>query len=139
MWLKLIYIASFCILSAVSRPGGAPISACDTMMPIHPGNQDQTGDLPVTLEVATPIVSGQPITIRILGTNLLPSFGGFQIQARRQDDELIGTFQISENVGVTTCRGIPGSSATHTNSAQKTAVEIIWIAPITSEIILFNF
>ena len=109
------------------------------MMPIHPGNQDQTGDLPVTLEVETPIESGRPITIRILGTDLLPSFGGFQFQARTQNDILIGTFNESENVRVTNCGGIPGSSATHINSVQKTAVEIIWVAPITSEIIVFNF
>jgi len=139
MWLNFIFVSIFCILNVRSFQDGAPITACETMMPLHIGNQDQFGDLPVTLEVQTPIVSGEPVNIRILGTNLLPSFGGFQIQARTQNDQLIGTFQVSENVGVMSCRNISGSSATHRNSAQKTSVEIIWLPPITTELLIFNF
>ena len=139
MWLKLIYIASFCILNVVSSPGGAPLTACETMMPIHGANQDQTGDLPVKVIVETPIVSGQLISIRIEGTDIRQSFGGFQIQARTQNEELIGTFHSSENVRVTNCRNIFGSTATQISSAQKTAVDIIWEAPITTELIVFNF
>ena len=139
MWLKLIYIASFCILNAVSSPGGAPLTACETMTPIHGANQDQTGDLPLKVIVETPIVSGQLISIRIEGTDILQSFGGFLVQARTQNEELIGTFHLSENVGVTNCRNIFGSSATHISSTQKTAVDIMWEAPITTELIVFNF
>ena len=139
MFLKLILIASFCILSVVSRPNGAPLTACETMLPIHPGNQEQTSVLPVTLEVDEPIISGQPTYIRIFGTELLQSFGGFQIQARTQTNELIGTFQENDLVGLTACRNISGSSATHRNTTQKTAVKIIWDAPVVTELLTFNF
>ncbi|KAL7042708.1 hypothetical protein ACKWTF_001253 [Chironomus riparius] len=139
MWFKLIYIASFCILYVVSSPGGAPLTACDTMMPIHGGFQDQLGDLPVNVIIESIIISGQLISIRIEGTDILQSFGGFLIQAISENEELIGTFHLSENVRVINCRNISGSSATHTGSAQKTAVDIIWEAPITTELIVFNF
>ncbi|XP_070494933.1 putative ferric-chelate reductase 1 homolog [Chironomus tepperi] len=139
MWLKVIYIVSFCILKAVSSPGGAPMTACGDMMPRHFDFQDQSGNLPVTFEAQSTIVSGQLLTIRIVGTELVPSFQGFQVQALTQTDEIIGSFQTSENVNVRDCNGIPGSTATHVNSNLKTAVEIIWIAPATTELITFNF
>lgn len=132
-------MASLCILNAESRGSGAPISACENMLPVHPGHIDQIGELPVNIIVETPIVSGQLITIRIEGTELLPSFGGFQIQARKQTGELIGKFRVSENVGVTNCGGMEESSATHTSPVQKTFVEIFWEAPITTEVFAFNF
>lgn len=139
MWLKFILIASYCVLNAESRGTGAPLSACENMLPVHPGNVDQIGELPVIVIVETPIVSGQLIKIRIESTTLLPSFGGFQIQARKQNQELIGKFRKSQNVVVTNCRSMEESSASHTNPIQKTAVEIFWEAPITTEIIAFNF
>ncbi|XP_070509268.1 putative defense protein 3 [Chironomus tepperi] len=139
MWLKVIFIASFCILNVVSRPGGAPLSSCEDMMPRHGANQDQPGNLPVNVEIPTQIISGQPTIIRISGTTSLSSFGGFLIQARAGNNQLIGTFLESEVVGALACRNISGSSATHISMAQKTAVDITWIAPNTTEIIIFNF
>lgn len=139
MWFKILFIASFCILNVVSRPNGAPLTACEDMTPRHMAFQEQLSALPVVIEVNTPIVSGQPTVILISGNDTLPSFGGFQIQARTQNNDLIGTFQASEVVGVTNCRNISGSSATHVNTAQKTAVKITWTPPIVQDIIVFNF
>ncbi|XP_070495167.1 ferric-chelate reductase 1-like [Chironomus tepperi] len=139
MWLQIIYIASLCILNAISEPGGASIAACETMMPIHCNYQGQTGSLPVKFEVQTPIISRGHITIRIEGTDDLPSFAGFLVQARKQTNELIGKFLTSEHVNVIDCKNISGSTATHTNYNQKTAVDIIWEAPGTTEPMVFNF
>jgi hypothetical protein len=73
------------------------------------------------------------------------SFRGFMVQARtlENDPQIVGEFQFIAGTRSLVCPAFPQNSvATHTNSAEKTRVELTWRAPanlLTPGTTLINF
>lgn len=136
--LKFLILSLF-VPTILSSPSGAPAQSCTDMTPSHGQFQPQQTEIPVKFEVPQWIITGQTVQFKIIST-AGQGFRGFQVQARRQDNEqLIGTFSPSNTVNVINCNGISNSAATHVDNSLKTEIVITWEPPMTRDIILFNF
>jgi hypothetical protein len=140
MWRKLFLLIALNASITFASPNGAPETeaVCSSMVPAH-NHTPQADNAPASVEVVSGINSGQRvnITLRIESGRL---FRGFLMQAREPNgDIVVGKFISSSNVNTLNCFGIPSSTATHTNAADKSFVVIEWEAPEVTEQLIFNF
>lgn len=138
-WITILICAAL-HLKVDAMSTGAPLDACESMLPNHPTFSPQLSEPPI--EVDYPVWSVFPgdkveVTIRTTGV----PFRGFFIQARPlSEDTPIGRFSSSDEVNAINCFGMIQSAATHTSSIPKSQVIVEWEAPdITTEAIVFEF
>ncbi|KAK8772316.1 hypothetical protein V5799_024440 [Amblyomma americanum] len=107
-----------------AHPDGAPASACATMNPEHNDSKHEEAgpSTPYTLvQDKKDFKAGDTVAVTLSGA----PFKGFFIKAFDDKNKEIGQFEASgESKPVTECSGV-----THTNSAEKTAVKVLWKAP----------
>lgn len=142
MWLKLVFL---CVVlrfqSTWSSSSGAQPSSCRTLTPSHGENQPQISEAPVTITLSAQNVrQGESMTVTIEGQNGF-AFRGFIIQAQALTEEaqVVGRFDVTENMRLMSCEGLPiDSVATHPNAALKTRIEFTWQAQ-TNYLGIINF
>ena len=98
-WPILLLAASILVLKAPASPGGAPSSACDTMLPGHGANPKDSASNPFKLTVdKTSVDGGEEVLVKIEKTgSSSPQFKGFIIKAVDNDDndKILGEFAIA--------------------------------------------
>ncbi|XP_032886114.1 putative defense protein 1 [Amblyraja radiata] len=127
----VVYCVVFLKFSSLSRcfPNGAPLSACESMMPRHAGVVPQSNAAPYTVEPEASVFHpGKPVRVQILG----PQYNGFLLVARRDGSSTpLGTWQIPpENTQLLQCFGIARSAVTHLDtSPRNNSVTFAWVPP----------
>jgi Reeler domain len=129
--LLLLIVVANQITRLKAFPGGAPVSACESMTPSHNASP-QSAQSPYEL-IVTPnedIKSGSILRVTIKASNDAP-FKGFLLQAR-SNATIVGEF---DNVADDTqpfsfrnCSG-PQSTVTHANADLKQNISFSWVAP----------
>ncbi|TRY68429.1 hypothetical protein TCAL_07482 [Tigriopus californicus] len=117
-----------------ARSDGAPLEACDTMIPGHQDTSPKPGQSALhEVSIAKGLEPGAFIISLHSAANV--PFKGFFIQARnvaKNNSEAIGTWDISNLSGVArtaNCSGQPNSAVTHVDNQLKTSVTFTWQSP----------
>ncbi|XP_058857424.1 putative defense protein 1 [Acipenser ruthenus] len=110
-------------------PNGAPLSACEDMMPQHSGVVPQPGPAPYTIQVSnSSYETGVPVTVRILG----PDYRGLLLKAVVPGStSALGSWQDPpENTRFLQCSGNRQGAITHANTNLKNKETVYeWIPP----------
>ncbi|CAH2314994.1 Hypothetical predicted protein [Pelobates cultripes] len=128
---NLSKLLAFSILLRVSvqLPNGAPISACQSMMPVHQGISPQPNPAPYIFKTSSSSYqSGKPITVQIIG----PAYRGLLLEARTfQQTDLLGKWlQPPNNTKILPCPENPNGAITHSNTNLKTqSTMYTWMPP----------
>lgn len=138
MFRSLILFLILCVHNVLSFSQGTTAITCDVMVPVHGTFTAQTGNPPIAFIVPDQITAGTQISVKIRA-NPGQGFGGYQILARDQANNVIGRFLPTTGVGLINCGQIQGSSATHTDATEKTEVVLTWEAPQIAESRQINF
>ncbi|XP_051878289.1 putative defense protein Hdd11-like [Pristis pectinata] len=127
-----------CIVSlkapSLSRgiPTGAPLSACESMMPKHAGVVPQSSAAPYIIKSeASVFETGKPVQVQIVG----PRYQGFLLQARKDGSSSpLGEWQNPpENTQLLQCFGNPRSAVTCLNtSPRNNSITFVWVPPETA-------
>lgn len=137
--MKLIIVLSlvcFYVSQLTAAPGGAPIEACETLLPQHNGTQPQNGTSPYRIEVGDPIIpGGRSYYVTISGISPSETLLGFIIQARPSNSSVYQTVGSFDRVAPTEtsaqfldCQSA-NDTATHTDRNPKSQVQVKWTAP----------
>ena len=129
----LMYIAFGTTLTS-AYPNGAPTLACESLRPGHvqgdgvPIEPQPESTFPFKLEISKNsniVKAGDSMEIK-----LTSNFQGFLIQAR-QDNSIIGTFEVSgdESVQTRNCGTGQNNAITHTTPTVKESITAAWAAP----------
>ncbi|XP_053555173.1 putative defense protein Hdd11-like [Bombina bombina] len=114
---------------SVCLPTGAPISACQSMMPAHPGVLPQSTPSPYMFKIGTSsFQNGKPIKVEILG----PTYSGLLLTARTfNSTDLLGSWlQPPNNTKILPCPENPTGAITHSNTNIKTqSTMYTWMPP----------
>ncbi|KAF4525484.1 hypothetical protein B566_EDAN002342 [Ephemera danica] len=124
-----VFLATLLFVGLVrARSDGAPTAACESMTPQH-GVGAQNDTSPYILEA---VQEGEVVHVTIKA-EADDSFKGFFLQARDENDDAIGTFEIDTSMAkIISC---PENSSgnenavTHTSSADKTEIMAMWTPP----------
>lgn len=137
MMKDLIVAAFFVMLHTVcAHKDGAPLQACLTMTPEHPGTSPQLVTSPnyrIGFSQIKPNLSATVLHVVTLSGDV--PFKGFFVQARSHtngDVNPIGTWNFSASFGLAKgvdCGGITNSAATHVTNDPKPRLILIWIPP----------
>lgn len=132
------FLAPIALVCAL--PTGAPTSACQTLVPQHPGVTPSNATTPYVIDVSsTPIIpGGRSYLITLRGISPSTTLSGYMIQARNAANTAqyltYGSFDrfdpMDNEIQAITCR-TSGDTVTHTNSNPKGQVIIKWNAPST--------
>ena len=131
-----IFLLSLPIL-VQAYSSGAPKGACLDLTPKH--NFDpQPNPIQPTHQIVTKRDSfglGEKVELEL--TVPAPNqFKGFLIQARNQDQEIVGHFETEDpNVELMDCDAKEHSAITHVNAQVKQSVKATWIAPTNSSLV----
>lgn len=131
--LKLFVIINFLAL-AVSLPQGAPVSSCQSLLPIHGGGIKPltTASLFRIIPLSETVGQGKPLVIEIQSTIFELSFKGFMIHALTANPpyRVVGRFEPSASglVKLINCEG-ENDTATHSNTSPKVNFALEWQAP----------
>ncbi|XP_064625393.1 ferric-chelate reductase 1-like [Lineus longissimus] len=136
--ILLLSLLASCQHLVMSKPNGAPSSACINMVPQHRVDP-QTSKAPFTIEISkSKYAVNEPVEVTLLGTGG-EQFEGFLLEARRVDpnapggtSELIGTFAVPAGLGSevkTTCPGSKGNGLTHAKQQKRSSLKVTWTAP----------
>lgn len=131
-------ILSFFLLTFVGRclayPSGAPAGVCDSLMPNH-GQDPQDSISPFHLITsATSLESGETLRIQIQADDGI-SFKGFFLQARTNEEEyqIVGEFLEDEEettpFNFRNCSDGFQNAVTHFDNQDKTKISFSWKAP----------
>lgn len=143
-WIKITFLISAVLhLKVDASSTGAPLEACDSMLPNHPPFVPQLSEAPIDIIVSKwAIFPNEKINITILGNSTIVSnfqFRGFLVLARPiSDDTPIGRFYPADEVNAINCFGMIQSAATHTNPTLKTEIVLEWEAPDISDPLVFE-
>lgn len=117
-----------------ARSGGAPLEACETMIPGHQGTSPKLISSALhQVSIAKGLEPGSFVVTLHSDANV--PFKGFFIQARNvanNGSKAIGTWDISNLSGVArtaNCSGLPNSAVTHVDNQLKTSVTFTWQSP----------
>lgn len=132
--IALLSITTTCVLA---RSGGAPVEACERLLPQHVLTSPQKDTPPYELSTVEEVV-GQSWLITIRGVTPEFVFKGLIIQARDADEPdnytSFGSFSLvggAENdLQTVTCLS-DNDTATHTNNNEKEAIQLRWTKPDT--------
>lgn len=144
-WIKITFLISAILhLKVYGSPFGAPLDACESMLPDHNPFTPQPVEAPVDIIVSKwAIFPNEKITITLRGNLTIVNnfqFRGFFVQARPlSEDTPIGRFYPGNEVNAINCFGMIQSAATHTNPTPKTEIVLEWEAPDISDPIVFEF
>ncbi|XP_059479127.1 putative defense protein 3 isoform X1 [Neocloeon triangulifer] len=128
--LKFVVLCSLLVLGVRASPGGAPLSACNSMSPIH-GGSAQTGPAPYT--VTATAIDGQTFEVSIVADAGV-TFRGFFIQGRSVDtDNAVGSFAAAADAKSIDCFSNLESASTQIDNTDKSSVSVIWTAPASGE------
>lgn len=139
----VLLLSTVAITAVVGNSTGAPEAACDSVTPAGHGATTATDPVPFIVNISSldsGYVPGETYTIVLSGSSQNADFAGFLIQGRMAADGTtrVGTFVDNGDDQQTACSD--DSSATHTGSAQKTAVQLMWTAPpMGTGAILFRY
>ncbi|XP_075040403.1 putative defense protein 3 [Mixophyes fleayi] len=127
----LLVLMTFCAVS-VSYPTGAPISACQTMKPVHTGVFPQPNPAPYIFKInSSSYQPGKPIQVQILG----PAYRGILLESRTfAQTTLFGKWlQPPNNTRILPCPKYPVGAITHANTNFKDqSTTYIWMPPESS-------
>lgn len=90
--LAVIYAVPIC-----AYPTGAPVDACQHMIPMHGPHTVQTTEAPYSLKVSqTEVTAGEPIEVTLSGITDADTFKGFIALARTgsNDETPVGQFTV---------------------------------------------
>ncbi|XP_063791733.1 putative defense protein 3 [Pseudophryne corroboree] len=122
----LLVLITFSVVSD-SFPTGAPISACQTMMPGHIGVFPQPGPAPYIIKInSSSYQTGKPIQVQILG----PAYRGLLLECRTfTQTTLFGQWlEPPNNTKILPCPENPVGAITHSNTNFKDqATTYIWM------------
>ncbi|XP_015433243.1 PREDICTED: putative ferric-chelate reductase 1 homolog isoform X2 [Dufourea novaeangliae] len=129
---KILIILSFLSAAILALPNGAPQSACEDLMPRHPGSTNQEAH-PTPYQVLP--AAGQGRVRLILGSPQGLAYEGFMILARDSaTGELVGEFaNLPESARTIECTEGVKNAVTHTNTSKKHNLEFDWEAPADYE------
>lgn len=147
------FILSICLKIASSLPNGAPIAACEDLIPRHGQNLPRPEEMPVEIILESSVIrAGDLISVSLRARNDTMfgpiQFRGFLVQARIQGassnvtGRVIGTFELSDGVQHVPCPTLtPNSVVTQTTNNEKTYIQLLWRAPanIFEDFITVNF
>ncbi|XP_070616008.1 putative defense protein 3 [Erythrolamprus reginae] len=109
-------------------PDGVPISACETMLPVHTGVQPQKIPSPYEVSVSAPsFQNGQLLYVQLLGA----AYRGLLLEARSfQSAAALGFWQTPpNNTRYLKCSGHPQGAITHSNTNLKMQQIYSWFPP----------
>lgn len=141
MWIKItILISAILHLKVLASPNGAPLEACESMLPNHAPFEPLFGEPPVDIIVeGWNFFPNDKISITIQANESNFQFRGFLVQARPlSEDTPIGRFKSSSEVNSLNCFSMIQSAATHTNAMPKSKVVLEWEAPDITDPIAFE-
>lgn len=126
-------LSAFMLELSVSRPDGAPDSACQSLMPGHNTTQQFT-TAPFSVNTMNLVIEqGEVLQLKINSRFADQPIGGFIIQARNVNatDKIVGRFLPSADgiYKLMNCTGGLENSATHVSPAPKDSIELLWEAP----------
>ncbi|XP_059479136.1 putative defense protein 3 isoform X2 [Neocloeon triangulifer] len=128
--MKFVALCSLLVLGVRALPGGAPITACNSMAPVH-GGSAQTG--PAPYNVSATAIDAQTVQVSIVADAGV-TFRGFFIQGRSVDtDTAVGSFAAAADAKSIDCFSNLESASTHIDRTDKTSVSVIWTAPASGE------
>ena len=133
MVLIMLITAFLCLLSTINAyPNGAPVGACDTMMPNHTAVA-QSDASPYTISVEPMSYSnGTTVTVNLMSSSR--EFKGYLLQMRRMDNQtIIAGFSILMDGQLVECDNQINAAVTHRNNTNKMSVSFTWTAPAQSE------
>ena len=133
MVLIMLITAFLCLLSTITAyPNGAPVGACDTMMPNHSvGAQPDVSPYTISVE---PMSYSNGTTVTVNLTSSSTQFKGYLLQMRRTDnDAIIAGFSISMDGKLVECDNESNAAVTHTSNTNKMSASFTWTAPAQSE------
>ena len=128
----MLITAFLCLLSTINAyQNGAPVGACDTMMPNHSAVA-QPDDSPYTISVEPMSYSnGTNVTVNLMSSSR--EFKGYLLQMRRMDNQtIIAGFSILMDGQLVECDNQINAAVTHTDNSFKTSVMFTWTAPAQS-------
>ena len=126
-----IYVLLMILLSAVisckARPDGAPLSTCQSLMPVHSGIRPQHGNSPYTVSAVK--MRNNKVRVTISSPVEGEVFEGFVMQARSSSDRnkfVPGEFTTSEVSKAINCFGKKQSTLSHVDPNPKREVVTEW-------------
>ncbi|XP_077338519.1 putative defense protein 3 [Lithobates pipiens] len=124
----LLVLMSFSTIT-VCYPTGAPISACETMMPGHVGISPQPKPAPYIIKTnSSSFKSGRPVQVQIVG----PAYRGILLETRTfAQTTLFGKWlQPPNNTKILACPKNPVGAITHANTNLKDqTTTYLWMPP----------
>lgn len=112
---KTTLFATFFIFAAFleALPSGAPLSACQTMLPHHNAKPIDTENPPY--EIVYSIVNNSTLKVTLQSKDEEKAFRGFLMQARREwNSEAVGKWSTKEpNTKTIDCFDLEDSAVTH--------------------------
>lgn len=139
-WIKITFLISAIMhLKVNALPTGAPLEACDSMLPSHLPFSPQPSEPPVSVNITKwAIFPNERVEITIQADEGI-QFRGFFVQARSLSDDIpIGRFTPRNEVNAINCFGMIQSAATHTNSMPKSEIVLEWEAPDITDPLVFE-
>uniref|UniRef100_A0A8C5MXB1 Reelin domain-containing protein n=1 Tax=Leptobrachium leishanense TaxID=445787 RepID=A0A8C5MXB1_9ANUR len=125
----LVLVLSTLLRESVQLPNGAPISACQSMLPVHPGIEPQPDPAPYIIRTSSSsFQNGKAVTVQIVG----PAYRGFLLEAKtfRQTDLYGKWLQPPNDTKILPCPENPVGAITHSNTNLKMqATTYTWIPP----------
>ncbi|XP_059150535.1 uncharacterized protein LOC131937265 [Physella acuta] len=127
----IVVICAVLTNTAFGYSGGAPGTACNSMLPNHHGSTPASGPAPFQLILSKSTYSpGEVIEGSLSGTQG-STFKGFLISARTSTgSDSIGTFSHDATNHII-CNSTTGNALTHSNTDVKSSVKFNWTAPST--------
>ncbi|XP_077866955.1 putative defense protein Hdd11 [Saccoglossus kowalevskii] len=112
------------LMNVHGYPTGAPISACETMVPGHVRTSAQTSLAPYSIHLSSSMYSrDEPLTVTIIG----PQYGGILLQARPiRHTQPYGTFPSPHKGFKTINCSNPFDSLTHSINSLRQNVSFTW-------------
>ncbi|XP_053985037.1 putative ferric-chelate reductase 1 homolog isoform X1 [Hylaeus volcanicus] len=129
---RSLLILSLLATSVLCLPNGAPTSACEDLVPRHPGSANQE-TYPPPYQVLP--AAGQGRVRLILGSPQGLAYEGFMILARDSvTSEFVGEFaNLPDTARTIECTPGVKNAVTHTNTTKKHNLEFDWEAPADYE------
>ncbi|XP_037288024.2 putative defense protein isoform X1 [Rhipicephalus microplus] len=127
--VSVMFLRNLCLLVVLFRgtvcyPSGAPVQACNDMMPQHGSAASNDKG---TLDLTAAMDGKRNVKVVLTGT-----FKGFLIKAVSKDGGVVsGKFTIDkpDTMKGLDCDGHTDSAVTHTHNGDKNSVAVTWTAP----------
>lgn len=123
---RTLFLLAALVCATWAHPGGAPDSACATMIPEHKDSlhEEASPASPYKLvQDKRDFKGGDVVAVTLSSSG--PAFKGFLVKAFDEKNQEVGQFEASEDSKpITKC-----SASTHTGPADKTVVKVLWKAP----------